>query len=636
MTTPDVDPVTMRVIRRLAEQVADHERRIRSQARASQAQFRAVEGGAQNLYDEDDELRAVVGEQPDGTYTVTTYGGPAPVAPSAPLVSQLPGGATITWDGYDANDELGWPDNMAGVRVHLSTVPGEPADQDTHVATIYGAQGGAFTVSQPADVTTYCTLVAFTEAYVVSVQSGEVTVVGGAADASLARTTSTDPPPDLEDATGYTEGHQWWQIVDGTLQGVWEATGGAWMPLELVSGQVAYFQQALIEALQVTGLDAVTLTGGSLFIAQGEAGSVEETFTGTSLPAGWTSTAVGPDGTGTAGAAVPGASVVATGPPGQDGSAILIDLGPANLIDATGAASGEITTDLGDAANAEMSARFRMTINRQLFQPDTVDLAIRSQGGAAFSATWDAVTLGLMGLEDVFGNKRDFQVRVWLNGTATDLGVVSIPERSRNPTNYWCRAKLRVSGGQVSAKVWIDGTTEPAWTTFEDGAFSTPGRVSLVWRQYPTIFESRGQDVWVDELNVTTYATGFRVNPDGTGEWPAIGISAGDLTWHTVGAGGEPAFEHGYTAFTAGDVQFKRSPTGAVAIVGRAAPGTANDAVFTLPEGYRPSRDLTDIITKKQGTGEFTTMEVLANGQVIVRAPGTSTWVSLTTTFSAT
>jgi hypothetical protein len=235
----ETDLITAALVRRVARRVSRLEREQREQARASQARDRSLEGGAQLVYDDDDELRTVVGEQADGTFTVTTYGGAAPEAPSAPLVAQVAGGATITWDGYDHRDELGWPANMAGVKVYLSTVPGELPSQDTYVGLIAGDEGGAFTVAQPADVTTYCTLTAVTDARVESAPSVEVEMTGGSTTGEATRTTSTVPPPGS--TFGYPEGFQWWQILaGGALEGVWEVIGSTWEPLELLAGQAGY------------------------------------------------------------------------------------------------------------------------------------------------------------------------------------------------------------------------------------------------------------------------------------------------------------------------------------------------------------------------------------------------------------
>jgi hypothetical protein len=64
--------------------------------------------------------------------------------------------------------------------------------------------------------------------------------------------------------------------------------------------------------------------------------------------------------------------------------------------------------------------------------------------------------------------------------------------------------------------------------------------------------------------------------------------------WHTVGAGGEPAFQNGWVNFGSGqtDASFTKDATGVVHIRGQVAGGTVNPgvtgSVFTLPVGYRP------------------------------------------------
>lgn len=175
-----MDPATAGMIRNLARKIDNLERRVRDQARASQASMRSLEeGDAQELYDEEGELRGVVGQLEDGGYGVEVFGGSELPPPSTPLVAQFPGGATITWDGFDAHDEAGWGPSFARVTIHLSTLPGEPADLETHVGSFESPDGGSLSFAQPSDVTTYCTFVAWTAAGVPSPASVEVEVTGG-------------------------------------------------------------------------------------------------------------------------------------------------------------------------------------------------------------------------------------------------------------------------------------------------------------------------------------------------------------------------------------------------------------------------------------------------------------------------
>lgn len=441
-------------------------------------------------------------------------------------------------------------------------------------------------------------------------------------DASPAQTFSADEPTSTD---GFAENHAWWQVVDNEVLGFWRLTGGAWVEAAIVSGEAAYFQNALIDALQVTGLNAVNIEGGSIYIAQGEDASEPETFSGTSLPVGWTSTKVGPEGSGSPGASVPGVSVVSSGPAGQSGSALLVDYGASGLTGSTAQASGEVYTSIGLSANAEISARFRCTLGSDFVYPDEAYLAIRSSDGAAFSPTWDAVTLSLIGAGS-------FRVDVWTNGAQANLGSVIVPA---DPTSEWVRTKFRVVAGQVLVKVWEDGTTEPsAWTSFQQTTISAVGRASLAWRQYPAISNSRGQDVWLDEFNVTTYASGFTVNADGSGEWPAIGLAPGDADWREVGAVGEPAFENGWSASVGETLVFRKSPTGDVTITtgGLDIPASAHaTTIFTLPAGYWPTRAFPSNLVFQDASG---TQPRIAG--VTINTNGTVVWRDLGNTGAAT
>lgn len=174
-----VDPRTRGLVKRLADRLTDLDGRLRDQARASQASRRSVEVGAQGVYDDDDELRAIVGLQDDGTYGVTTFGGTPMPAPSVPLAAQIPGGATITWDGFDELDEQGWPGDFARVQVHQSTVPGDVPDAGNQIGSFESAQGGALTIAHPDDLATYVFFVAVSTAGVESARSVETEVTGG-------------------------------------------------------------------------------------------------------------------------------------------------------------------------------------------------------------------------------------------------------------------------------------------------------------------------------------------------------------------------------------------------------------------------------------------------------------------------
>lgn len=441
------------------------------------------------------------------------------------------------------------------------------------------------------------------------------------------QTVSTEPPPATTD--GYAEDHFWWQVVDNERIGTWRVSGSSWLPVEVIT------QQA-IENLGVLNLSAVNMRGGSISIAQGVSGTVAQAFSGTSMPSGWVSLKTADNGQPLdpgEGTAVPGALVVNSGPTGQVGSALLVDFGSAGLTDpSTAQAGGTITSPLPVSADAEASIRFRVQASEEPSFTERAYLTLRSSGTPNYFS-WDAIVMNLIPFRAL--GFMEFQVSAVDNGFTSNLMFVRI---EGDPATTWCRAKLKVQAGSVFAKVWVDGDPEPAWRIATGSALpTTPGVTGIVWSSPSTVsasFPTRGQKLWLDSFDATSLATGFQVTPDGIMTSPATGIGVGDPTWRTVGASGQPAFTNGWTALSGDTVQFRRSATGDVAIVGRAVPGSASAAVFTLPDGYRPTRDLTDIIVRSQGNSSAT-MDILANGQIQVRNISTSTWVSLTWAFPA-
>lgn len=99
--------------------------------------------------------------------------------------------------------------------------------------------------------------------------------------------------------------------------------------------------------------------------------------------------------------------------------------------------------------------------------------------------------------------------------------------------------------------------------------------------------------------------------------------------WHYVGDPGEPAFKNGW-ANSGGDlerIRFSLLPgydpdeaTGAglwgrVEIQGSCTGGADGSVVFTLPEGYRPQKELRRPASDDQGN--FVVYRVLATGDVV-------------------
>ncbi|MBI0316847.1 hypothetical protein, partial [Streptomyces javensis] len=68
---------------KLAARIANLERRLTQQTRTSRLAYSSLEDGAVEVYDADGSLRAIVGQQPDGTTGINVVNGPTPPTPTA-------------------------------------------------------------------------------------------------------------------------------------------------------------------------------------------------------------------------------------------------------------------------------------------------------------------------------------------------------------------------------------------------------------------------------------------------------------------------------------------------------------------------------------------------------------------------
>src|SRR4051794_6336999 len=92
---------------------------------------------------------------------------------------------------------------------------------------------------------------------------------------------------------------------------------------------------------------------------------------------------------------------------------------------------------------------------------------------------------------------------------------------------------------------------------------------------------------------------------------------------HVVGATGEPAYENGWTTPVASvdeALSFYEDPWGVVHVQGNTShSGLSGSAVFTLPAGYRPAKDLYFAVFGAGGTSAF--IGVLSDGTVAPFGP---------------
>jgi hypothetical protein len=142
---------------RLAARIADLERRLERQSRTSRLAYSSLENGALDVFDDTGSLRAVIGQQPDGTTAVTILNAPPPPAPTQPTVTPVLGGVSATWEGT-FTDAIAAPLDFARVEVHASAQDGFTPAVGTLCGTLESPRGGTLTV--PTDQPVYVRLVA--------------------------------------------------------------------------------------------------------------------------------------------------------------------------------------------------------------------------------------------------------------------------------------------------------------------------------------------------------------------------------------------------------------------------------------------------------------------------------------------
>ncbi|MGR3937063.1 hypothetical protein [Streptomyces sp. BRA346] len=130
----------------LATRLARLERRLTALSRSSRLAYSSIEDGAIEVYDAGGSLRAIVGQQPDGTSGVTAVNGPRPPVPSAPKVEPMLGGLRVTWDGGFTDTDAA-PLDLSRVQVHLLTSDDAEPEVMWPAATIEAASGASVTIA---------------------------------------------------------------------------------------------------------------------------------------------------------------------------------------------------------------------------------------------------------------------------------------------------------------------------------------------------------------------------------------------------------------------------------------------------------------------------------------------------------
>lgn len=141
----------------LGARLAILERKINILSRVSPFVNASVENTSVSVYDDDGSLRALIGQQADGTTAVNVTNGPAPAAPSAPVLASILGGVSAAWDGTFA-DGSPTPLDFARVEIHASPESGFTPDATTLQGTLESPRGG--TLSVPSSDIVYVLLLA--------------------------------------------------------------------------------------------------------------------------------------------------------------------------------------------------------------------------------------------------------------------------------------------------------------------------------------------------------------------------------------------------------------------------------------------------------------------------------------------
>lgn len=131
---------------RLAARIAALERRLTQQTRTARLAYSSIEDGAVEVYDAGGSLRAIIGQQPDGTTGINPVNGPPPPAPSAAQVEPVLNGLRITWNGAFTDADAA-PLDLSRIQVHLLKSPQTEPDVMWPATTIEAASGASVTIA---------------------------------------------------------------------------------------------------------------------------------------------------------------------------------------------------------------------------------------------------------------------------------------------------------------------------------------------------------------------------------------------------------------------------------------------------------------------------------------------------------
>lgn len=125
----------------LATEVAQLRRRIAQIEKGQRLSHGAsIEDAAIEVRDDTGSLRAIVGQQSDGTSGVNVVNGPPPPTPTNPTVEPALAALTVSWDGTFIDGAVA-PLDWMRCEVHVGPTAAFTPDQGTLRDTIETAQG---------------------------------------------------------------------------------------------------------------------------------------------------------------------------------------------------------------------------------------------------------------------------------------------------------------------------------------------------------------------------------------------------------------------------------------------------------------------------------------------------------------
>ncbi|WP_098894153.1 hypothetical protein [Streptomyces sp. t99] len=162
----------------IGARLAALERQVARMHRSTRLSHASLEDTALQVYDQDGSLRAIIGQQQDGTSGITVVNGPPPPQPAVPAVLPSLGGVAVAWTGAWA-DAVAAPLDFSRVEVHTTAAPDTPLGTATMKATLESPRGGTVLVTATQPV--YVRLVARNTSGTASAPSAAVGPVGPAA-----------------------------------------------------------------------------------------------------------------------------------------------------------------------------------------------------------------------------------------------------------------------------------------------------------------------------------------------------------------------------------------------------------------------------------------------------------------------